>query len=92
MGDTVDVKYEDGKTMGWLPGQIKSVQGDELKVLLPQVGVFCMLDRWSCQIQKTGKISCGNYEWRKSCLEDPALSYFLIQCHDGYKWEEATII
>ena len=91
-GDDVDVEYEDKKTRGWLQGQIKSFNGDSLEILVPQVGALSVLDRYSCYLAKPGKNSRQDREWRSQCLEDPALCHYLIDCHDDYRWEEATII
>ena len=56
-GDDIDIKYEDAKIQGWRQGQIKSVSGDSLTILVPQVGALSVQDRYSCYLAKPGKHS-----------------------------------
>ena len=91
-GDEIDIKYKDAEVQGWRQGLIKSISGDSLTILVPQVGALSEQDRYSCILAKPGKHSRQDREWRSRCLEDPALSYYVIDCHDGHNWEEATIL
>ena len=79
-GDTVDVQYADGKMTDWRWGLIQNVSGDELTIVLPQLGVQLVRDRWSSVIAEARKHSLLDEEWRRKCLDDPSLSGFTVQC------------
>ena len=92
VGDTIEIEYTDGKMTAWRSGLIKSADGDELTILLPQLGIKLVKDRWSSVIAEGGKHSRFDEEWRKRCLDDTSLSGFKVQCLGVYKWYEATIL
>ena len=93
VGDMVDVYTvgdEKNKTHGWMQGQINGIEGDDISVIFPKSpsDFDLIISRWSNKIMQFESESKADYEWKSSIEE---AKDFILDVHDLYNWEEATI-
>ena len=49
------------------------------------------IERWSTEIAQFETHTKDDYAWRRENLVAPNLVDVLVDCHDGFRWEESTI-
>lgn len=96
VGDRVDVQVvadDKQKVTGWLQATIVADEDDILSLEFSESSAEfdTQKDRWSTDLAKVGTRTGEDYEWRKTTLEGEDVKDLVIDCHDKYNWEEATI-
>ena len=95
MGDRIDINIvgdEKDMTKGWCQALIERVQGEYLSVIFPELPAEhdMNIPYWSTDIAQFESHTKDDYAWRREEMAADALDV-LIDCHDFFKWEEATI-
>ena len=80
------------KTKGWCQARIERINGELLSLVFPDLtsDFDCDLPAWSVEIAQFESHTKNDYEWRRNLFKPDALDV-VIDCHDKFKWEEATI-
>ena len=91
--DVYIVADDKDKVHGWVQGQIDSVNGDSLSIVLPDLppDYDVELDRWSTDIAKFESKTEEDHKWRTENLKKLNLVDFVCDMHDKIKWEEGTV-
>ena len=92
----IDVKVlgdDKDKTKGWVRGQVERISGDMLSVIFPDLPVDfdCDIDKWSTDIAVAESHTKEDIAWRNENIGSTDVTDFVCDCHDKYKWEEATV-
>ena len=82
----MDVIYQDKKAKQWRSGLIDKVESDLLTIVLPLLGEVIREDRWSFSIASPGLYSSSDEKWRKTCLENENLCFYVVDSHYNYTW------
>lgn len=94
-GDMVDVNLvadDKDKVKGWVQGRIERAEGEILSLVFPELPADFDTDlpRWSTDLAQFESHTQADYAWRRENISADSID-FIIDCHDTFKWEEATI-
>ena len=94
-GDQVDVLIngdDKEKTKGWCQARVERVDGELLSLVFPDLTSDHDLDlpAWSVEIAPFESHTKDDYQWRRNAITAETQD-LVIDCHDKFKWEEATI-
>ena len=98
-GDDVDVcvmgDNRGGKVKGWQQAKVERVDGEYVHVTFPHFPAdwTAAIETWSTDLQPFESRTKEDYAWRREVLmSEDREDRFLIDCHDDYKWEEASVL